>query len=444
VSLADPAVRPPRTAPVFTLPLLFVAFAAAVLLAALGDLLHTGLKQTSVALAFGAAIACGEALRVTLPGGRDTAPLAATVALAYSVTGDFDGVAGNHGAAQCVVVAACATAVGMLPQVFAGRPPAIEYAARRIVVVAASAGAFRCATLLLPGRSDGLLDVSRPRLFAFVLVVVLSGAVLLDNALAALLRQTGTAPGAPARGPARRWARMFVLECRVNVRVCPAVMVFAAAIALSAPPLGAWVLLAAAAPMLVMHRSLRRYAAIHATYHQTIRALSRVTEIAGYTEPGHARRVCRLALAVGRELGLGDGELLDLEYAALLHDIGQLSLTDPIPGGATVLIARPEAARVASLGADVVRQTGVLDQVADILERQVLDYCADLAREPVHRAAAIIRTVNAFDDLVGGALDPDRRLVALRRIRLGAGTEYDPRVVEALTRLVDRPDPGCT
>ena len=46
------------------------------------------------------------------------------------------------------------------------------------------------------------------------------------------------------------------------------------------------------------------------------------------------RRVSTLAVAVGRELGMSDSELRDLEYAALMHDIGQLSLTEPIPGGA--------------------------------------------------------------------------------------------------------------
>jgi HD-GYP domain-containing protein (c-di-GMP phosphodiesterase class II) len=166
-----------------------------------------------------------------------------------------------------------------------------------------------------------------------------------------------------------------------------------------------------------------------------------VTELADYTEPGHARRVCHLALAIGRDLSLPESLLLDLEYAALLHDIGQLSLTDPIPGGATVLIAPERAASVAALGADVVRQTGVLDRVADILEHQVRLFRPDQADDPVALAGAIIRAANAYDDLVSGALDLDRRLAAVRRIRLGIAAEYDPRVVESLTRIVESAEP---
>ena len=79
-------------------------------------------------------------------------------------------------------------------------------------------------------------------------------------------------------------------------------------------------------PLLVTQVAFRRYAGIRATYLQTVRSLARVTEVAGYVEAGHSRRVSRLAVAVGRGLGMPEPDLLALEYAALMHDIGQLSL----------------------------------------------------------------------------------------------------------------------
>jgi hypothetical protein len=202
-------------------------------------------------------------------------------------------------------------------------------------------------------------------------------------------------------------------------------------------------------PVLVMQRALRRYSAIRATYQQTIRALARMTDLAGYTDPGHARRVCRLALAIGRDLDLTEPELLDLEYAALLHDIGQLSLADPLPGGATVLATPWVAAEVAARGAEVVRQTGVLDRVARVLEAQPLSYRAQLAvseaavgedeavgDESERRAAAILRVANDFEDLRTAEPGPSAHVRALARIRRGIGDPYDPRAVESLTRLV--------
>jgi len=204
--------------------------------------------------------------------------------------------------------------------------------------------------------------------------------------------------------------------------------------------MGYWALPIFAIPLLIAQFSFRRYAAIRATYTQTIRALSRVTEVGGYTETGHARRVSQLALAVGREMGLSESALIDLEYSALMHDIGQLSLSDPIPGGATVMVAPDEQRRIAGLGAEVIRKTGVLDRVAVIVECQSEPY-----RRPgqpldagIPLASRIIRAVNAYDDRVGGLNDLEHQLAALEQLRLGMAYDYDPRVVETLSRVVER------
>jgi response regulator RpfG family c-di-GMP phosphodiesterase len=161
-----------------------------------------------------------------------------------------------------------------------------------------------------------------------------------------------------------------------------------------------------------------------------------MTEVGGYVEGGHSRRVSMLAVAVGRELGMHEPELLELEYAALMHDIGQLSLRDPIPGGATVLVSSADQRRIAELGADVIGQAGVLDQVADIVRRQ--SEPARGAQTGPPTASRIIRAANAFDDLVGSSADRDRASAALERLRLDTAAEYDPGVVEALSRVVGR------
>jgi hypothetical protein len=441
----------PLTAPAVLSALALLAAAAA----AIDVMLGHGLREPGAALAFGLTVAFGEAIRIALPRGRETAPLAQTAALAYALCFDIGGVTADYGPAQVIAVVALGTVCGVSVQSYVGRAPRPGYLARRILATAFAALVFR--GWLMQGPAAGLLNRHNPPALGLTLATVTLFAIALDHFLAALLAQlepgrTGLAfvhgrwepPGRPARPAALSLPRLlagFWSDCMATFRVCPTVLLFAVSVALSARSLGVYVLPIAAAPILVVQRSLRRYAEISATYQQTVRALSRVTELAEYTEPGHARRVCHLALAIGRDLALPDSELLDLEYAALLHDIGQLSLTDPIPGGATVMIAPERAASVAWLGAAVVRQTGVLDQVAEILEHQFQPFRAERADEPVALAGAIIRAANAYDDLVGGALDPDRRLAALQRIRLGTPAEYDPRVVESLTRIARTVEP---
>ena len=112
-----------------------------------------------------------------------------------------------------------------------------------------------------------------------------------------------------------------------------------ALIALAERPLGIVAIPLFLFPLVLTQFAVRRQSVIRRTYRQTIRTLSRLTDLGGYTQAGHASRVAELSTAMGHELGMSEREVLDLEYAALLHDIGQVSLTEPIPGGATVLAA---------------------------------------------------------------------------------------------------------
>jgi hypothetical protein len=235
-----------------------------------------------------------------------------------------------------------------------------------------------------------------------------------------------------------RYGVVLADELRMQLPLGVATGASALLIAFAAEVMGPFAVAVFAAPLLVTQVALRRFAGIRATYLQTVRALARVTEIGGYVEAGHSARVSKLAVAMGRELGMPEAALLELEYAALMHDIGQLSLREPIPGGATVLVTREEQRRIAEYGAEVIQQARVLDGVADIVRRQ-----SDPAR-PAEQGAMpplssrIIRAANAFDDLVGSSVEPSRAAAAVQRLRLDTAAEYDPAVVEALSRLVAR------
>ncbi len=390
-----------------------------------------GVDQVAIAVAFGTLVAVGELVRVNLPGDRSAAPLAAAGALAYALLGEFrmpqGVVATTQGVGQVVALTTIAVIVGTIPHVAVGQPPRLELLARRILVTGLAAALFR--PLYDSGMLNGIDDGSWQLPALMLLVVVACGVV--DGLLAALARS------GRERVPILASVRD---ESRVVVGIGSAIGATGVLIALAAEVMGFWALPVFAIPLLVAQFSFRRYAAIRATYLQTIRALSKVTEVGGYTEAGHAQRVARLSMAVGREMGLSEADLVDLEYAALMHDIGQLSLTDPIPGGATVMVAPDEQRRIAAFGAEVIRQSGVMDRVATVVEQQAAPY-----RRPgepfdagVPIGSRIIRAANAYDDLVGGSMESDRRLAALERLRLGMAYEYDPQVVGLLTQVVER------
>ena len=401
---------------------LLVLFAGVLLVACVAQAAAAGVRDVRAALVFGALIAFGELLRLNMPGGREASPIATAGSLAYALLIRIADRPASETAQQVVAVAALGMIIGALPHLAVGRPARLEAMAARLLAVACVAAVFRplAAGTVITQHWWSELPV-------MISLVIL--AWLVEAVIAALIRAD------ELRG---RFGVTLLDEMRVQLPLGAAVGASALLIAFAAEVMGLAAVAVFTAPLLVTQVALRRYAGIRATYLQTVRALSRVTEIGGYVEPGHSTRVSRLSVAVGRELGMSEPALLELEYAALMHDIGQLSLRDPIPGGATVLVAREEQRRIAEYGAEVIHQARVLDSVADIVRRQS-DPCRPAGRvqEPP-LSSRIIRAANAFDDLVGSSVETSRIAPAVERLRLDTAAEYDPSVVEALSRVVNR------
>ena len=389
------------------------------------------LHQAGIALSFGAFIAVGEAIRLTLTGDREAAPLGAAGALAYALIGRFGSEPTTHTVYDVVAVTAAASLVGAVPHIMAGRSPRLDVLARRILSVGVAAALFR------PFYDSGLGVLGQLEMnhkngwLASVMVAIAVVAGVFDAVIAALVRADRD------RAP---FLSSLHSEFRALIGLGSAIAATGVLIALAAQVMRLWAIPVFVIPLMLTQFSFRRYAGIRNTYAQTIRSLSRVTEVGGYTETGHSRRVSELALGVGRELGLSDQDLVDLEYAALMHDLGQLSLAEPIPGGATVMAMPDEQRRIAEMGAEVIRQTGVLDRVAVIVGRQAEPYRRphETVDETIPLASRIIKAANAYDDMVGDSRESARRLEALERLRLSMAYDYDPRVVTSLAHVVER------
>jgi hypothetical protein len=402
--------------------LLLVVGVGMLVVAAVAQTAAVGLVQPRNALAFGALIAFGEVLRLSLEGGRESAPIGSAGSLAYAVVLLVGGRQVTQPALQVIAVVAAGMVLGALPHLAAGRPAGLAGLASRLVAVGVVAALFRPLSTVV--------SITTARDWGLALAAM-AGVLIAGWCAECLLRALISADALRARFRVALWDEM-----RVQLPLGVAVAATAILIAFAADMMGLVALGVFIAPLLVTQMAFRRYAGIRATYLETVRALARVTEVGGYVEDGHARRVGRLAVVVGRELGMSEPELLELEYAALMHDIGQLSLRDPIPGGATVLASPEQQRRIAELGASVIDQAGVLDGVAEIVRYQSWPWRGRDREPPV--GSRIIRAANAFDDLVGASADTSRTTAALEWLRLDTASEYDPRVVEALAKVAAR------
>jgi HD-GYP domain-containing protein (c-di-GMP phosphodiesterase class II) len=79
------------------------------------------------------------------------------------------------------------------------------------------------------------------------------------------------------------------------------------------------------------------------------------------------------------------------------------------------------------------RVAHIVEQQSEPFRRPGMPFDANI---PV--ASRIIRVANAYDDFAGGSMESMQRLYALDRLREGMSEEYDPIVVDIVSRVVER------
>lgn len=194
-------------------------------------------------------------------------------------------------------------------------------------------------------------------------------------------------------------------------------------------------------PLLVLQPAVDRQRRIRLAQRQTIVALSRLTEEAGLTSLGHSARVAALSVPLARDVGVHETDLADVESAALLHDVGQVGLNRPIPGGATVEVSGRDQRMIAGTGAAILARTADLSRLAAIVADVGVSHHRAVERGDVSLAARVVRVASAYDDLTGRSTRLAGRsgpVEALERLLRNTPHEYDPLVVTALLRLLER------
>lgn len=199
-------------------------------------------------------------------------------------------------------------------------------------------------------------------------------------------------------------------------------------------------------PLVVAHWSIGREALARREHQETVTTFVAALEQADPVSVGHSARVADLADRMAAILDLGSQQAEDLRYAALLHDIGMVAVrsdlaSDVEPDDIAYLSAisgHPEAGVNVLKGMDFL--TGALPAIAHHHERfDGRGYPAGLAGDSIPLAARVIAVADAYDALTAERDGrPVSRDAALEELRLRAGAQFDPRVVEALVEALTR------
>ena len=198
-----------------------------------------------------------------------------------------------------------------------------------------------------------------------------------------------------------------------------------------------------------------RYAAaleLNRAYRGTVMLLSDVLEFEDEYTAQHSRSVVDLVNAVADELGIAPDDRQELEFAAMLHDVGKISIPKEILHKPAALTER----EFEIIKHHTIEGQFMLDRVGGLLGRvgEVVRSCHErwdgrgypdgLVGEEIPLAARIVFACDAYN-----AMTTDRpyrgampREAAVEELIQNTGTQFDPKIVAALTKVVAEGEPA--
>ena len=189
-----------------------------------------------------------------------------------------------------------------------------------------------------------------------------------------------------------------------------------------------------------LHRS-ELFAELDSAFTTTLSVLCDALETKDHYTASHAHDVGELARTVGVALGLPEPELRDLQYGALLHDIGKIAVRTEILNkpGPLDEAERAEMEQHTVVGAEMLQRIPYLASVQGLVRSSHerwdgKGYPDRLTGEDIPFGARIVAACDAFH-----AMTSDRpyrkalpRAEAIAELRRCSGSQFDPAVVEAL------------
>ncbi|MFL5826548.1 MAG: HD-GYP domain-containing protein [Thermoleophilaceae bacterium] len=178
-----------------------------------------------------------------------------------------------------------------------------------------------------------------------------------------------------------------------------------------------------------------------------VEALTRALDARDPYTSSHCQDVTALARFVAQELGLSRAEMRDVEDVAALHDIGKLGVPESIlwKPGPLDPVEQTVMRRHAEIGAGIVAHVEPIAHLATAVraEHERWDgagYPDGLTGDEIPVASRIVLACDSYDAMVTDrayrrAMNPLRARDELRR---NSGTQFDPQVVDALLRVLQR------
>lgn len=178
---------------------------------------------------------------------------------------------------------------------------------------------------------------------------------------------------------------------------------------------------------------------------QMIQTLSTTIEAKDEYARGHSHRVAEYAALIAGELGWSSEEIMNLKYAAHLHDIGKIGIPDMLLNKPARLT--PEEYSIIKehtvIGAEILKNISLIPHVAEVARSHHEHYDGTgypdgLAGEDIPLSARIVAIADSYDAMNSrriyrNALPPEK---IFEEIENNRGIQFDPELADIFLKLL--------
>jgi len=185
---------------------------------------------------------------------------------------------------------------------------------------------------------------------------------------------------------------------------------------------------------------------IERVYQRILEVIVSTLELREQSTGGHSRRVVEYTKLIAREMRIPADQLIHMARGAILHDVGKIGIPDRILLKKSHLTSQEwQLMREHTIkGYEILKEIDFLKPALDIVlyhhERyDGTGYPHGLKGEQIPVGARIFAVADAFDAITSPRAYHKARSVrwAKREILRHAGTQFDPKVVQAFLRIPD-------